>query len=105
MNKETILKTWLVSLLVTLVLGACAGTSTERSTGAYIDDKSISTQVKTALIADKDVKARNIEVETYKGVVQLSGFVQTKEERERAVMLAQKVDGVKSVKDDIQLRQ
>ena len=52
----------------------------------------------------EQVKARNIDVETYKGVVSLSGFVESKSEAERAVTLAQKVDGVKSVKDDMHVR-
>ena len=61
-------------------------------------------RVKTALIDDEQVKARNIDVEAYKGVVSLSGFVDSKSEADRAVLLAQKVDGVKSVNDDMHVR-
>lgn len=98
-------KIWALVAGILVTLAACASTSTSRSTGQYVDDKTISTQVKTALISDEQVKARNIDVETYKGVVSLSGFVESKSEAERAVALAHKVDGVKSVKDDMHVRQ
>jgi osmotically-inducible protein OsmY len=99
------LKTLSLSSAVLLTLAGCAGNGMQRSTGQYVDDKTISMRVKTALISDKEVKARNVDVETYKGVVELSGFVESRDEAERAVSLAQKVDGVKSVKDDMHVRQ
>jgi osmotically-inducible protein OsmY len=105
MKTVTWLKTLSLSTALLLTLAGCAGNATQRSTGQYVDDKTISTRVKTALINDKDVKARNIDVETYKGVVELSGFVESKDEAERAVILARNVDGVKSVKDDMHVRQ
>jgi osmotically-inducible protein OsmY len=105
MNTVTWLKTLSLSIAVLLTLAGCAGNDTQRSTGQYVDDKTISTRVKTALISDKEVKARNIDVETYKGVVELSGFVDSKDEAERAIILARNVDGVKSVKDDMHIRQ
>jgi hyperosmotically inducible periplasmic protein len=103
--QNSILKTWAIVLAVLLGLAACASTATQRSTGQYVDDTTLSTRVKTALIGDEQVKARNIDVETYKGVVSLSGFVESRGEAERAVQLAQNVDGVKSVKDDMHVRQ
>jgi hyperosmotically inducible protein len=99
------LKTFSLSAAIMVVLAGCAGNATERSTGQYVDDKTISTKVKTALINDEQVKARNIDVETYKGVVALSGFVDSSSEADRAVTLAQKVEGVQSVKNDLHVRQ
>ena len=99
------LKTLAAGGAIMVALAGCAGNSTERSTGQYVDDKTISTKVKTALIEDKQVKARDIDVETYKGVVALSGFVDSQSEADRATALAQKVDGVHSVRNDLHIRQ
>jgi hyperosmotically inducible protein len=88
-----------------VALGACAGDASHRSTGRYIDDASITASVKTKLIGDEQVKARDINVETYKGVVSLSGFVESKAQASQAVALAGQVEGVKSVKDDLHVRQ
>ena len=100
-----LLKRWLLPVTIVVALGACAGDATHRSTGRYIDDATITSQVKTKLIADEQVKARDINVETYKGVVSLSGFVESKTEANQAVALAEQVQGVKSVKDDLHVRQ
>ena len=100
-----LLKRWLLPVTIVVALGACAGDATHRSTGRYIDDATITSQVKTKLIADEQVKARDINVETYKGVVSLSGFVESKSEANQAVALAEQVQGVKSVKDDLHVRQ
>ena len=100
-----LLKTWAISLTLVMGLAACAGDGAHRSTGRYIDDKTISAEVNAKLIADKNVKSSQIYVTTYNGVVQLSGFVESKDQAQRAVVLAQQVDGVKSVKDDTHLRQ
>jgi hypothetical protein len=100
-----LLKRWILPVTLVVALGACAGDATHRSTGRYIDDATITSQVKTKLIADEQVKARDINVETYKGVVSLSGFVESKSEANQAVALAEQVEGVKSVKDDLHVRQ
>jgi len=105
MKIASLLKTWALSLALIMGLAACAGDGTHRSTGRYIDDKTISAEVNAKLIADKNVKSSQIDVTTYNGVVQLSGFVESKDQAQRAVVLAQQVDGVKSVKDDTHLRQ
>lgn len=89
---------------VALVQTGCAGTSTSRSTGQYVDDAAITTKVKTALIDDEIVKARQVEVETYKGNVQLSGFVETPAQKQRAVQVARSIDGVVNVTDNISIR-
>lgn len=94
-------------LLLAAMLGAsfgligCAETATTKSTGEYIDDAAITTKVKTGLLANEHVKGLHIEVETYKGTVQLSGFADTAHEAQTAVDIAQNVRGVRAVKNDI----
>jgi hyperosmotically inducible periplasmic protein len=104
MKTISLLKTWALALSVLVGVAACAGDATHRSTGQYVDDKTLSAKVNAALLADKDVKSSQIDVTTYNGVVQLSGFVESADVAQRAVVVAQKVDGVKSVKNDIRLR-
>lgn len=87
-----------------LSLASCAMFSGRETPGEYVDDTAITTKVKSAFVADPDVKAMQINVETMQGVVQLSGFVDTKFAETRAVDLAQGVKGVKAVKDDIVVR-
>jgi len=86
------------------LLSACAGSPTKESTGEYIDDSVITTKVKTALLRDEQVSTTAIKVETFKGMVQLSGFVATDQEREKAGQLAQSVSGVKEIKNDIRVK-
>jgi len=90
-----------VMILVANLLLGCAGTSTQESTGEYLDDSAITAKVKSAFVGDKKVSSLDIQVVTFKGVVQLSGFASSKQEIDRAVELARKVPGVKSVKNDI----
>ena len=82
-------------------LAACAGTPTKSSTGEWIDDRGITARVKTAMIKDDEVRARNVEVETFKGTVQLSGFVDSTSQKERAAQLASSMPGVKAVHNEI----
>jgi osmotically-inducible protein OsmY len=90
----------LFALIMVVVLAAC--TPPGRSgPGEVIDDSLITTKVKAALAADPMVKAREVHVETYKGVVQLSGFVESPEAVRKAVELARGVSGVKNVKNDM----
>lgn len=94
-------RTWLV---ITLLLGSligCAGSVRQESTGEYLDDSTITTRVKSAFVADKQVDALDIKVVTFKGTVQLSGFADSQQEIDRADQLARDVGGVKSVKNDI----
>lgn len=88
-----------ISLL--LVLAGCAGTRTDRSTGEYIDDAAITTKVKTALIDNSSTKARQIDVETYRGKVQLNGFVDSETAKTKAAQIAESVKGVKSVENNL----
>ncbi len=94
------------SIIAALLLAAagCAATSTQESTGQYVDDSVITTRVKTAILNEPSLKVLQINVETYKNVVQLSGFVNTGAEMNTAVDLARGVKGVTSVKNDMRLR-
>ena len=78
--------------------------STAANAGRVVDDSVITGKVKAALVADPVTKAHEISVETFKGVVQLSGFVDSSEARSRATQVAQQVEGVKQVKNALELR-
>jgi len=82
----------------------CASTPKQESAGEYFDDATITGKVKAALVKDSDVKAKDINVETFKGVVQLSGFADSQAEINKAVQVARDTKGVKSVKNDIRLK-
>lgn len=92
-------------LAVTLasVVG-CASTATKEGTGEYIDDSVITTKVKAAIFNEPSLKSAEINVETFKGVVQLSGFVSSRADESKAVELARGVKGVTSVKNDMRLK-
>jgi osmotically-inducible protein OsmY len=92
-----------LALALVSALG-CAGSATQESTGEYIDDTVITTRVKAAFIGDEQVKAGEVNVETFKGVVQLSGFVSSEAAMARAVEIARGIDGVASVKNDMRIR-
>lgn len=93
-----------VSMILVLALAACAGTAKQESTGEYFDDTVLTSKVKTVLLNDPMVSGLAVNVETFKGVVQLSGFVKTAAERNRAHELAHGVGGVKHVRNDILIR-
>jgi osmotically-inducible protein OsmY len=82
----------------------CASTAKQESTGEYIDDSVITNKVKAAILNDAELKVMQINVETFKGVVQLSGFVDSKAMTARAVEVTRGVAGVRSVKDDMRVR-
>jgi osmotically-inducible protein OsmY len=90
------------SVVTTMV--ACAPTQNREGTGEYIDDSVITAKVKAAFINDPAVKATEINVETFKGEVQLSGFVAQPADAQRAADLARGVQGVKSVKNDVRVK-
>jgi osmotically-inducible protein OsmY len=97
----------LTAILATAVLLAaagCASTRTQEGSGQYVDDTVITTKVKTAILAEPGLKVSEINVETFKGIVQLSGFVSTRGDADSAVRVAHNVEGVKSVKNDMQLK-
>jgi osmotically-inducible protein OsmY len=91
------------ALLMATALG-CASTSKHEGTGEYVDDTVITSKVKTAIFAEPTLKSAEINVETFKGVVQLSGFVSSPAAESTAVAVAGKVAGVKSVKNDMRLK-
>lgn len=86
------------------LLAACASTSRSEGTGEYIDDTVITTRVKAAIFNDPTLKSSEINVETFKGRVQLSGFVNSREDINRAVALTRGVPGVTSVANDMRLK-
>lgn len=92
------------SVLVLILSAGCAGTQSQQSTGEFVDDTVVTTKVKTALIRDDQVDAIDIQVKTFKGVVQLSGFADTRIERNRAFRIAERVEGVQRVQNDIRLK-
>ncbi len=94
------------SCLVICLVSAlgCSATSTKESTGEYFDDTWITTKVKAVLMEDSVVKAREVNVETFKSIVQLSGFVESEQAMDQAVKLAANVKGVKSVKNDMLIK-
>jgi hyperosmotically inducible protein len=92
---------WLLPVLVALSLVGCAS---DRPIGQRVDDQTIETKVKAALIAAKDVSGTNIQVEVRNGEVQLSGFVKSQAEAQRAVDIARGVDGVTRVTNKMSVR-
>jgi osmotically-inducible protein OsmY len=93
---------FLVILMVSLL--GCASTATKEGTGEYIDDSVITAKVKAAIFGDETLKSAEINVETFKGVVQLSGFVKSPAEIARATEVARSVKGVTSVKNDMRIK-
>ena len=87
-----------------LGMAGCASTRTHESPTEYVEDSVITAKVKTAIFADDSLKSSEINVETFKGVVQLSGFVNSQADIQKAVAVAGDVGGVKSVKNDMQLK-
>src|ERR671924_1680393 len=88
---------WVGTLLVIWLLVGCAATEEKRSTGEILDDTTITTKVKTSLLADPTVSAFAISVETSRGVVGLTGIVNSAGERARAIQIAQETGGVRRV--------
>ena len=91
------------AVLLAAVLG-CAGTSTKEGTGEYVDDTVITTKVKTAIFNEPSLKSAEINVETFKGTVQLTGFVSSRAAIDKAVDVTRGVSGVTSVRNDMRLK-
>lgn len=96
--------TSILSSLLVVTLVACAPSEKRASTGEFIDDTLITGKVKAALVADPELKATEIKVDTYKGTVQLSGFVASPDHIPKAVDLARGIEGVKGVKNDMAVK-
>jgi hyperosmotically inducible periplasmic protein len=93
-----------VMLVVTMAMVACASTRTQKSAGEQVDDSVTTGRVKAALIADPVTKAHQIDVETFKGTVQLNGFVDSSASKERAAEVAKTTEGVKSVHNNLTVK-
>jgi hyperosmotically inducible protein len=101
MKKRTVFIGYLLVLMLMATFVACASTSTHESTGGYVDDSVITTKVKSLLAEDDFLKSFQISVETYKGTVQLSGFVNSQTAVDKAGQIARSVQGVTSVKNNL----
>lgn len=102
MKKRNVFIGYLVLLmLVVATFAGCASTATRESTGEYVDDSVITAKVKTLLAGDDFLKSFQIGVETYKGTVQLSGFVNSRDAVRKAVEITKGVKGVRSVKNNL----
>jgi len=87
-----------------VVAAGCASTAKQEGTGEYVDDSVITAKVKAAILNEPSLKVAEINVETFKGVVQLSGFVKSQADINKATEVARRVGGVKDVKNDIRLK-
>lgn len=103
MKQFSYLRMIFLPILLAMFVG-CAGTATQESTGDYIDDTVLTTKVKAAVFNEPSLKSAEINVETFKGVVQLSGFVNSQADINKAVEIAREVPGVKSVKNDMRVK-
>ena len=101
MKKRNVVIHCLVLLMLIATFAACASTRTQESPGEYVDDSVITTKVKSLLAEDDFLKSFQISVETYKGIVQLSGFVNSRQAVDKAGQIVRSVQGVKSVKNNL----
>jgi osmotically-inducible protein OsmY len=101
MNKLNLIRQWIVVLMLAALIAGCAATRTNESTGEYVDDSTITAKVKAEIFDDPMLKVFQINVETFKGEVQLSGFVNSADVSARAVEIARKVKGVTSVRNSM----
>lgn len=104
MEIKKIFSAFLIASSIALTISACAPTPTSTSTGGYIDDSVITTKVKAKLLNAPNLSSTEIKVKTFKGTVQLSGFVSSKGDIDKAVELTQNVPGVIKVINDMQLK-
>ncbi|MHC1700935.1 MAG: BON domain-containing protein [Humidesulfovibrio sp.] len=103
MKKRSRILAFVLTALMALSLG-CASTAKHEGTGEYIDDSVITTKVKAMIFNEDSLKSGEINVETFKGVVQLSGFVSSQANIDKAVEVARKVNGVKMVNQDMRVK-
>jgi osmotically-inducible protein OsmY len=104
MNITKRVATAIFTATVAFTIVGCSSGPTKESTGEYVDDSVITTKVKASIFNDPSLKATEINVETYKGAVQLSGFVAQAEDAQKAADIARGVKGVSSVKNDIRVK-
>ena len=101
MKKSKLVIRCFMLLMLIATFAACASTRTHESTGEYVDDSVITTKVKALLANDDFLKSFKLSAETYKGVVQLSGFVNSQQASDKAGEIVRSVQGVKSVKNNL----
>jgi len=101
MKKRNMVIGYLVLIMLVATFAACASSPTRESTGEYVDDSVITTKVKSLLAADDFLKSFQIGVETFKGEVQLSGFVDSQNAVNKAIEITKSVKGVRSVKNNL----
>jgi osmotically-inducible protein OsmY len=94
----------IIALALVALLTGCAGGPESKSTGEYVDDAALTTKVKTALFRSDEVSGFDINVDTYKGRVQLNGFVDNNETKRRAAEIAREVNGVQEVINNLKLK-
>ena len=104
MKKRNIVIHCLMLLMLIATFVACGSTSKQEGAGEYVDDSVITTKVKSLLAADDFLKSFAISVETFKGIVQLSGFVDSQKAVDKAGEIASSVNGVKSVKNNLNVK-
>lgn len=103
MTQPKCLSALLPALLLIAAMG-CASTATRNGAGEYLSDSWITTKLKGALVGSTLVRATEVNVETFKGVVQLSGFVTSQSAMDQAVLVARSIEGVKSVENDMHIK-
>lgn len=97
------LSAFLMTVVLLFTLG-CASTATRESTGEFVDDSAITTKVKTAIFQEPTLKSSEINVVTYKGEVQLNGFVSSAANIEKAVTITSGIEGVHAIKNNMQVK-
>lgn len=102
MNVRTLLVAGIIGTAT--VMGGCTSTRTQESAGEYASDAAITAKVKAALVAAKDVSAIDVNVETFRRTVQLSGFVDSQAQSSRAAEIARGVEGVQGVRNDLRVK-
>ena len=102
--KNVFIGRWLFTGVFVLVAGLAGCANSGERTGAYVDDSWITSKVKSEMVADKSVKARDISVNTHRGVVTLTGMADTWDESNKAAEIARSVKGVTMVENDIHIR-
>lgn len=96
--------TTFILMLVMVAFMGCASSPKQEGTGEYLDDTAITAKVKSAVFGEPTLKSAEINVETFKGIVQLSGFVSSQADINKAVEVTRGVGGVKSVKNDMRVK-
>ena len=105
MSKLTKPVYFIICIFILSIAASCGGGENQRRAGEYVDDTVLATRVKSALLADPEVSGLDIQVETFRGRVQLSGFVDNEAQLQRAEEIARKIDGVEEVINRISLKE